>query len=66
MSTLADEQRAICANCGHAIIWYFDRDTEHSELTEFGFWYDAETMIESCAGLDGDTDDLWHEPDTTM
>ncbi len=63
-----EEQRATCRTCGHAIIWYFDRDME-AELLEHGFWYDAETMIESCMGLDGegaaDDADMWHEPDET-
>lgn len=58
-----EEQRATCKNCGHAIVWYFDRDDE-AEVTPFGFWYDAEHMTEACAGTDGDPEeDLWHEPD---
>lgn len=59
---LADEQRAVCKHCGHVVIWYFDRD-EDGELTPFGWWYDAETMLEACGGpAGGESDDnLWHE-----
>lgn len=61
-----EEQRATCQNCGHAIIWYFDRDDDAKPL-EHGFWYDAESMTESCMGVDGEGDpdgeDLWHEPE---
>lgn len=60
---LVDEQRATCRNCGHVIVWHFDRDDD-DEPSPYGFWYDAEHMTESCGGPDGDpVDDLWHEPD---
>lgn len=65
MTVPTEEQRATCRNCGHAIIWYFDRDDDAEATPPFGFWYDAETMIESCGGPGGDVDDLWHEPDET-
>lgn len=62
-----EEQRATCGNCGHAIIWYFDRDNEAQVAEPFGFWYDAETMTEACGGPDGDPDeDMWHEPDESV
>jgi hypothetical protein len=62
--TPVEEQRATCKHCGNAIIWYFDRDDEARIEGEYGFWYDAETMIEGCFGVDGThNEDLWHEPE---
>lgn len=62
MAELMDEQRGMCRHCGHAVVWYFDRDGEAEILsTEHGWWYDAEAMLESCGGPDGDAHDLWHE-----
>lgn len=61
----SEEQRATCANCGHAIIWYFDRDDD-ARATPYGFWYDAERLTEACGGPDSGVahdDDLWHEPE---
>lgn len=69
MTELVEEQRATCRNCGHAIVWYFDRDENAEVVRPHGFWYDAETMIESCGGADPDVaidDNLWHEPDDTV
>ncbi len=60
----AEEERATCKNCGHAIIWHYDRDPETGKRDPYGFWYDAAHMTEACGGPDGDpVDDLWHEPE---
>jgi len=62
MTDLVEEQRGICRHCGHAIIWYFDRDDDAQIIPGRGWWYDAESMTEACGGVDGDPiEDLWHE-----
>src|SRR5689334_17260439 len=62
MTTPSEEQRAHCRNCGSEIIWHFDRDDEARIKPPDGFWFDAETMTESC----GEIEDGWHEPDSEV